>query len=73
MPKIMNVVASVIVVILAMGMIYAFHVPVMAWLGEMDDLYIRGICTLAWFMAEFFALFVAPALMLTQDNLFSDN
>lgn len=69
MPKIFNVIASVLTFILAMALVYGLWTPVTTWIGLIDDTILQGLCALAWFTIVFVSLFVAPILVLNGDNV----
>lgn len=69
MPKIFNVVASMFVFFLASAGVYMFWNVVNTWIGEISDTILRNMLAFGWFSICFMAIFVAPIIILVQEDL----
>lgn len=69
MVKPINVVAAFLTFIMAMAGAYGFHSVIVAWIGEIDDFFLKMLLTISWFAFEFLCVLIAPILVLTDENL----
>lgn len=68
MPKIFNIVASLIAVVLSIALIYMLWSPVTGFINAMTGTF-KPIASLIWMGVVIFATVVGPFLLLTQEDL----
>lgn len=68
MPKIFNIVASLIAEIFAIVLIYGMWNPVTGFIGAMTGVF-KPIASLIWVGVIIFGAVVGPFLLLTQENI----